>query len=61
MELSQIYNKNKKKGKKRDTKLVIENYKNIFQKVPSLIKMTTETNYVPCMQKEKKQSNSKKN
>lgn len=48
MELCEINrNKQKKKNTKRDTKPVIPNYKDIFQKVLRLIKTTTETNYAP--------------
>lgn len=48
MELCEINrNKQKKKNTKRDTKPVILNYKDIFQKVLRLIKTTTETNYAP--------------
>lgn len=54
MELCEINrNKQKKKNTKRDTKPVIPNYKDIFQKVLRLIKTTTETNYAPSKKKKK--------
>lgn len=50
-------NKQKKKNTKRDTKPVIPNYKHIFQKVLSLIKTTTETNYASRKKKKKQLKN----